>query len=99
MIAAIEAMFYLTCSRKKSLLSFLCQEDGNCDALSQSYHINVHVFGVASSPICSNYAEQKTVGSNKAKYGTEVAETLRNHFFVNDMLKSMSNEKTVIKLI
>ena len=61
--------------------------------------MNVHVFGGASSPSCSNYALRKTAADNENKYRSEVAETLRNNFYVDDMLKSVSNEETAIKLI
>ena len=61
--------------------------------------MNVYVFGGASSPSCSNYALQKTAADNETKYGSEVAETVRNNFYGDDMLKSVSNEETAIKLI
>ena len=61
--------------------------------------MNVHGFYGASLPSCSNYALRKTAADNETKYGTEVAETLRNNFYVDDMLKSVSNEETAIKLI
>ena len=61
--------------------------------------MNVHVIGGASSPSCSNYALRKTATDNENKYGSEVAETLRNNFYVDDTLKSVSNEETAIKLI
>ena len=61
--------------------------------------MNVHVFGGASSPSCSNYALRKTAADNENKYRSEVAETLRNNFYVDGMLKSVSNEETAIKLM
>ena len=61
--------------------------------------MNVHVFGGASSPSSSNYALRKTAAYNETKCGTKVAETLRNNFYVDDRLKSVSNEETAIKLI
>ena len=61
--------------------------------------MNVHVFGGASSSSCSNYALRKTAADNENKHRSEVAETLRNNFYVDGMLKSVSNEETAIKLI
>ena len=51
-MADIEAMFYqvFVAEKHRSLLSFLWWENGNCDLSPQSYHMNVHVFGGASSP-------------------------------------------------
>ena len=100
-MADTEAMFYqvFVAEKHRSLLSFLWWENGNCDLSPQSYHMNVHVFGGASSPSCSNYALRKTAADNENKYRSEVAETLRNNFYVDGMLKSVSNEETAIKLI
>ena len=101
MMADIEAMFYqvFVAENHRSLLIFLWWENGNCGLSPQSYHMNVDVFGGASSPSCSNYPLRKTAADNENKYGSEVAETLRNNFYVDDMLKSESHEETAIKLI
>ena len=40
-----------------------------------------------------------TAADNETKYGTEVAETLENNFYVDDMLKSVSIEEVAIKLM
>ena len=57
-MADVEAMFYrvLVAEKHRSLLSFLCWENGNCNLSPQTYHMNVHVFGGALSPSFSNYA-------------------------------------------
>ena len=100
-MADIEAMLYqvIVVEKHRSLLSFIWWETGNCNLLPQTYHRDVHVFGGASSPSCSIYALQKTAADNETKYRAEVLETLRNNFFVDDMLKSVSNEETAIKLM
>ena len=61
--------------------------------------MNVHVFGGTSSPSCMNYALRKTAADNDVKYGPKVSETLRNNFYVDDMRKSVADEKTKVKLI
>lgn len=55
----------------------------------------LYVTPPAASPN-SNYTSQKNA---KVKYGLKVAESLGNNIFVNDMLKSMLNEGTAIKLM
>ena len=40
-----------------------------------------------------------TAADNETKYETEVAETLENNFYVDDMLKSVSIEEVAIKLM
>ena len=99
--ADIEAMFYqvFVAEKHRSRLSFLWWENGNYNLLIQTYHMNVHVFGGTSSLSCSNYALRKTAAYNETKYGTKVTETRRNNFYLDDMLKSVSNEETAIKLI
>ena len=100
-MADIETMFYqvFVAEKHRSLLSFLWWENGNCDLSLQCYHMNMNVFGGASSPSSSNYILRKTATDNENKYGSEVAKTLRNNFYMDDMLKSVSNEETAIKLI
>ena len=58
-----------------------------------------HVFGGFSSGACNNYALKRTAKKNKKKYETESACTLRENFYVNDLLKSVSSEAHAIKLI
>ena len=55
-MADIEAMFYqvFVAEKHRSLLSFLWWENGNCNLLPKTYHMNVHVYGGASLPSCSN---------------------------------------------
>ena len=73
-------------------------KNGNCDTSPQSYHLNMHDIAGAS-PSCSNDALKNTAPENDTKYGTEFAETLTKNSYVDDMLKSVSNEKTGIKVI
>ena len=52
--ADIEGMFYqVFVAEKRSLLSFLWLENGNCDLSPQSYHVNVHVCGRASFQVAA----------------------------------------------
>ena len=59
----------------------------------------VHVFGGVSSGACSNYALRRTAIENENKYGKDAAETLKNNFYVDDMLKSVENEDKAIRLM
>ena len=58
----------------------------------------VHVFGGVSLGACTNYALRRTAIENKNKYGKDAAETLKNNFYVGDMLKSVENEDKAITL-
>ena len=63
------------------------------------HEIGRHVFGVVSTPRCSNYAPKETVGDNKLKYGLEAADTLNKNFYADDMLKSVANVHEAITLV
>lgn len=49
--------------------------------------------------VCANYALQWTADNNEDNYGTEVANTLRRNFYLDDFLKSASTEDKAIDLV
>ena len=55
---------------------------------ADEYRMTVYLFGAVSSPACANYALQRTADDNEDNYGTEVTNTLRRNFHVDDVLKS-----------
>ena len=59
----------------------------------------VHVFGGTSSPSCSNYVLKRTAIDREDQFGKAAAKTLQDSFYVDDLLKSLDNEKEAIKLI
>ena len=59
----------------------------------------VHVFDGLLSGARSSYALKRTAIENEPVYGKEVAETLRNNFYMDDLLKSVENEDSTIPLI
>ena len=61
--------------------------------------MSVHVFGGVSSPSCGNYALRKTTPDNQGEYGNDAAETLRNNFYIDDLLKSVNTHEFVSKLV
>jgi len=65
---------------------------------AEEYCMTVHLFSAVSSPACANYALQRTTDDNEDNYGTEVANTLRRNFYVDDVLKSASTEDKTIEL-
>ena len=97
----IEAMFYqvFVADQHRNLLSFLLWEKGDISEQPQHYHMNVHVFGGTSSPSCSNYALRRTLMDYEQKYGKEVADTLRGDFYADDLLRSVQDKQTEIKLM
>ena len=51
--------------------------------------MTVHLFGVVSSPGCSNFALKTTGDDLEEECGNEAAEFLRHDFYVDDGLKSV----------
>ena len=63
------------------------------------YEMCVHVFEGVPSGACSNYALKITAAESKEKFVEEAAQTLRNNFYVNDLLWSVANEDIAVQLI
>ena len=59
----------------------------------------IHIFRGVSSGASSNYALKKTATENREKLGNEAAETLKNNFYVDGLLKFMENEDVAVQLI
>ena len=60
--------------------------------------MHVHLFGGASSPSCANFALKKTPKDNEADFNHQVIETVEQNFYVDDCLKSVSNEEDAVDL-
>ena len=100
-MAGIEAMFYqvLIPESQRSFFRFFWWEDGNLDAELTEYEICVHLFGAVSSGRCANYAHRLTADDCEAQFGPEVSETIRRNFYVDDMLKSVSEVTAAKELV
>ena len=65
----------------------------------QVYRMTVHLFGAASSPGCSNFAQKTTADDNEAAIGSAGAEFLRRNFYVDDTLKSVASIEETVELV
>ena len=99
-ISDIEAMFHQVRVQPtdREALRFLWWPSGNLDSPPKEYRMNVHLFGSASSPSCSNFALKKTAADNAAHFDDRTIETVQRNFYVDDCLKSVSNEDDAVKL-
>ena len=83
----------------RSLLRFLWWEDHNISGSAKDFEMFVHVFEGTSSPSCCNYALKRTAYDNKPRYQTDIMDTLNRNFYVDDLLKSVKDVKTAIRLL
>ena len=100
-MADIEKIYFqIRVSEKhQKFLRFLWWRGGNFSKESTNHKMCAHVFGGVSSGACNNYALKRTAKEKEKKYGTETAHTLRENFYVDDLLKSVNSEDDAIKLI
>lgn len=61
--------------------------------------MTVDVFGAASSPGCANFALKSVTNDFQDEFGIQVAEFLRNNFYVDDGLESVADPASAIDLI
>ena len=97
-MADIEAMFHQVRvpDRDSSFLRFLWWDDGNMAGELQEYQILVHLFGAISSPACANFALRRTAEDNKESLPSDVINTVKRNFCVDDCLKSLPSEMEAI---
>ena len=82
-----------------SLLRFLWWANHDIRDTVEDFEMKVHLFGATSSPSCCNYALERTAVDNEKKYHPDVATTLQQNFYVDDLLKSVKDVQTVIRLL
>ena len=97
-MADIEAIFYQirVPDHDSSFLHFLWWDDGNMAREVQDYQMLVHLFGAISSPVCANFALRRTAEDNKSYFPTEVINTVKRNFYVDDCLKSLPSVAVAI---
>ena len=58
----------------------------------------IHIFGATSSPCCANKAVHQTADDNEDQFYPEVTRTVCRNFHVEDVVKSVANERCAIWL-
>lgn len=97
----IEGMFHQVNvnPEHRNFLRFLWWENGNLHSEPIEFRMTVHLFGATSSPGCANFALKKTASDYEGQYGTEAANFVKNDFYVDDGLKSVSTPEVAISLV
>ena len=100
-MADIEQMFLqvLVDPEDRDALRFLWYENGDFSKDPVVYRSRVHLLGAIFSPTCANYALKRTANDQKERYSVEAVSTVLNDFYVDDLLKSVSNATEAISLV
>ena len=69
------------------------------DKTPQEYAMTVHIFGAADSPCSANSALLRTADDNEGSFDPITIDTLRNNFYVDDLLKSVPTPESAIALM
>ena len=96
----IKAMFHQVkvASQDRNALRFLWWENGDLEQEPIEYHMNVHIFGAASSPAAANYALRRTA-MDHMDFSEEAREMVLKNFYVDDGLKAVASDEEAIELI
>lgn len=58
----------------------------------------VRIFGATSSSSCASYALKRTAEDNTGCFSVEATNTVKNNFYVDDLLKAVDTENHAIRL-
>ena len=99
--ADIEAMFHQCriIEKDRPALRFLWR-NLESDRPPDVYEMQVMIFGAASSPCTANYILRKTADDNRddPSFSTTTLETVEKNVYMDDLLKSVPDNTTAVKL-
>ena len=71
---------------------------GSYDDPPDVYAMNVHIFGVASSPCVANSSLRQAADDNARSFNPNVVEAIKKSFYVDDAFPSLSDEPSAVSL-
>lgn len=97
----LEAMFHqvMVNVNDRNFLRFLWWKDGDLHNEPIVYRMTAHLFGATSSPGCANVGLKATADDYERECGSQAANFVRDNFYVDDGLKSVSSPTNAIDLI
>ena len=92
-------MFHQVCVKPddSNALCFLWWANGDLSSQPQEFMMTLHLFGGVSSPSCANFALRKMADDNQG-FDSEIVNTVKRSFYVDDRLKSVKSEQDGISL-
>ena len=61
--------------------------------------MEVHLFGVTSSPSCSSLALRRTAEDNVGEFSEDIVKTVKRNFYVDDCLKSVRSVGNAVEVV
>ena len=100
-MADVEAMFHQVkvTPSDRDVLRFLWWENGELDGNLKTYRMTVHLFGGVWCPSCAQFALRRTALDSTQEYDQMTLTTVRECFYVDDCLKSFTNEEDARRLV
>ena len=83
----------------RSVLRFLWWKDGDLTGPILTYQLNVHCFGLTSSPSVCGFALRRTARENRTNASEMTLSTVNRNFYVDDMLASFPSADACIQLV
>ena len=80
------------------MLRFLLRANHEISGTVEEFEMKVHVFGATALPSCCNYVLKRTAVDDGKKYHPD-ATTLQQNFYVDNLLKSVKDVQTAIRLL
>lgn len=98
-MADIDAMYYQVRVHKHQRdLRFLWWPHGDTSQPIEVYRTTVHLFGTVSSPSIANFALKQTVEDDLHQISSDVQNTIKYSFYVDDCLQFVASAQEAIKL-
>ena len=100
-VADVESMFHqaLVSPRDRDSLRFLWWRDGDFTKGAIPHRMKVQLFGATSSPSCAAFSLRQAALDVGHDYEPLVASTVERAAYVDDVLTSVSDVETCIKLV
>ena len=99
LVADIEGMFHQVgvCEEDQDSLRFLWWS-GDANEPPEEYVMTVHIFGARDSPCVANATLKKTADDNHDAFDPSTVSTVKNNFYVDDVLKSLPDAETATRM-